>query len=177
MKLSDLNINAPELIAAARKTMTFGAIDLAVRTFLPISAKSDFITFVINNALDQQTGTCSPVRLEIYFTLAAAKWYADIDIEWSTPEEVTAIYDAFVLSGFAEQLEEVVGDDYQMMIDLTNDTVEDLTRYSMSLAGMLSTIGQNTSEIDGQLSEIMAKVKDKEGLEVLDEIRNVVGKD
>lgn len=177
MKLSDLNINTPDLIAAARVNWTFGAHDLAVRKYLPISEKTDFINFVIFNSLDSTTGTCSPLRSEVYFALAVAKWYAGLEFELDTTETVTNIYDTLELSGFNREIGDVIGEDYHMILDMTNDTIDDYTRYSTSLAGMLNTIGQNTNEIDKQLSEVMEKIKDKEGLETLDAIKNVVGTD
>lgn len=177
MKLSDLNINLEEELAAARETMTFGATEFAVRTYLPISEKSDLLSSVIRDSLDQTTGTCSAIRLELYFSLAVVKWYAGIELEWSTPEEATQIYDTLVLSGFLAQLEDTIGSDYDDMVNMVNDTVESLTRYSTSLAGMLSAIGQNTEQIDSELSEIMEKIRSKDGVETLDELRNMVEND
>nr|DAG20608.1 MAG TPA: hypothetical protein [Caudoviricetes sp.] len=53
-------------------------ITLEIRNYLPVDEKAEFIQFIVNHALDNMTGCFSPVRIEVYFSIAVCKWYASI---------------------------------------------------------------------------------------------------
>ena len=40
---------------------------------------------------------------------------------------------------------------------------------------MIDIVTRNTQDVDKKLSELIEKVKNKEGIEVLSEIKNIVG--
>ena len=178
MLISELNIDLDAQLAAAHTTMPFGAHDLDVRKYLPVAEKSDLITYVIKSALDERTGTCAPIRLEIYFALPIAHWYAGIDLPpENDPSSATTLYDTLEISGFYSQLVTELGTEYANLLTLVEDTVEDMTRYNNSVAGTLELISKDSTEIDSQLSSTLEKIRNKEGLELLEEIKNVGGTD
>lgn len=154
------------------------SISLEIRQYLPISEKADFVTFVVDSAIDEATGCFSPVRLEVYFGVALAKWYANISFTEKQMQDITKTYDLLEENKIIDLINEVIPDDESDFIhDLVNDTVEDIARYNNSFAGMLRGMTDEAGNLGTSIDDILAKVKDRQGLEVLEEIKNVVGKD
>ena len=174
MKYSELNLRAPEV---EKRTIKLNSdVDLEVRTYLPIDAKADLITWVINLALDDRTGCISPVRFEVCFTIAVVKWYTDLEIDEDIP--LSEIYDMFELNDTINQVMGVIPvDEIDFLKDLARDTAEDLVRYNNSFAGMVSVMNNDANNLDVELNKILDSIKNKEGLEQLAVIKDVVGSD
>ena len=63
------------------------------------------------------------------------------------------------------------------MRDLAEETVADVARYNSSAAGIVQSMVDSSGSLDKQLSDIIQKVQSKEGLELLDMIKNEGKKD
>jgi hypothetical protein len=162
MKYSELNLRAPEV--ENRTIKLNSGVDLEVRTYLPIDAKADLITWVINLALDDHTGCISPVRFEVCFTIAVVKWYTNLEIDEDIP--LSEIYDMFELNDIINQVMGAIPvDELDFLKDLARDTAEDLVRYNNSFAGMISVMNNDANNLDTELNKILDSIKNKEGLE------------
>lgn len=175
MTFEDLKLDPIELITAEVK-LNCNGLTIGVQQYLPINDKAEFIMYVVNNAVDQSTGCFSPVRLNVFYSLAIVQWYAGVDI--SNIEDVADAYDKLDKYRIIEDILSAIPKDEREFIDsLVNDTIEDIARYNNSFAGMISTMTSDATNLDKSIQEILEKVKNKEGLEILSEIKNVVGKD
>lgn len=174
MKYSELNLREPEV--ENRVVKLDGDIDLAVRAYLPIDDKANLITWAINLALDDRTGCISPVRFEVCFTIAVVKWYCDLEIDEDIP--LSKIYDMFELNDVTNKVMGAIPvEEIDFLRDLAKDTAEDLVRYNNSFAGMLSVMSNDANNLDEQLADILSQIKNREGLEQLSVIKDVVGSD
>lgn len=153
-------------------------IILEIRNYLPIDEKSEFIQFIVNHALDQMTGCFSPVRVEVYFSVAVCKWYANIAFTDKQMMDISKTYDLLEENGVIDQIISTIPEDeIEFMKELVNDTVNDITRYNSSAAGIIQAMTTNASGLDTQITEILDKIKNGENLETLAVIKDVVGKD
>lgn len=153
-------------------------LNLEIRQYLPITEKADFVTFIVDNAIDETTGCFSPIRLEVCFGIALAKWYANISFTEKQMQDITKIYDLLEENKIIDLINQAIPDDESDFIhDLVNDTVEDISRYNNSFAGMLHGMTDEAGNLGTSLDDILERVKNRQGLEVLSEIKNVVGKD
>lgn len=151
---------------------------LEIRDYLPIDEKSEFIQFIVNHALDQMTGCFSPVRVEVYFSVAVCKWYANIAFTDKQMMDISKTYDLLEENGVIDQIISTIPEDeIEFMKELVNDTVNDITRYNSSAAGIIQAMTTNASGLDTQITEILDKIKNGENLETLAVIKDVVGKD
>lgn len=150
-------------------------ITLDLKTYLPINEKVQLISFVVDNAIDESTGCFSPVRLNVYYSIGVLIYYCGLDIE---DINVVETYDLFEKLGiFNAVLSEIPEEERQFMEDLLDNTVEDIARYNHSAAGIIHSMTNDAGNLSDSLQDILAKIKDREGLEVLSEIKNVVGND
>lgn len=149
---------------------------ISVRQYLPIEEKEELIRYVVNAALDDKTGCFSPLRLEVYFCLAVCKWYTDIAIE--PLSDAGQLYDLLDSSGLMSQImSNISKEELDFVKDLVTETTNDIARYNNSAAGIIQNLSNSTEGLDNQLSEVIEKIKNSEGLETLSAIKDVVGKD
>ena len=79
-------------------------ITLEIRNYLPVDEKAEFIQFIVNHALDDMTGCFSPIRIEVYFSIAVCKWYANITFTEKQMTEVSKTYDLLEENGVIDQI-------------------------------------------------------------------------
>lgn len=174
MKYSELNLRAPEVEKV--KVKLDSGIDLEVRTYLPIVEKANLITWAIDMAIDDKTGCISPVRFEVFFTLGVLRWYADLEFDEGI--DLSEVYDIFELTDVTNKIMGIIPvEEIDFLKDLAKDTAEDIVRYNNSFAGMLSVMSSDANNLDTELNNILEQIKNREGLEQLAVIKDVVGSD
>lgn len=151
-------------------------ITLTVKNYLPIAEKTNMINFIVNAALDDTTGCFSPIRVEVYFGLAICRWYAGIILDDLADAGET--YDILESNGIIQAIMDTIpGDEMEFVRDLVQDTISDISRYNSSAAGIIQMMSSNAGNLDSQITDILEKIKNGEGLETLSVIKDVVGKD
>lgn len=160
------------------KEIDFKDMVLEVRTYLPINDKTQFIQFVVNGALDEMTGTFSPLRTEVYFAIAICRWYAGITFTEEDLVNVAVVYDALETNGVIDAImSEIPEEEMGFISSLVEETTKDIARYNSSAAGIIQSMSSDASGLDTQITQILDKIKNSEGLEQLAVIKDVVGKD
>lgn len=151
---------------------------LDVLTYLPIREKTEMLQFIVNNVIDPKTGCASPIRTEIYFSIAVCHWYGGIDFSNEDMANIGDVYDALELNKVIQTIiDHVPYDEINFMRDLAEETVADVARYNSSAAGIIQSMADSSGSLDKQLSDIIQKVQSREGLEMLDMIKNEGKKD
>ena len=154
------------------------SLNVGVLQYLPIEEKGKLITFVVGHAIDDKTGCFSPLRVEVFFNLALAKWYCGITFTDKQVRDAGKVYDALESNGFFEEMRSKMNaNEYQAIESLLSETLEDIARYNNSFAGMLSTMSGDAEGLDNQIKTIMEQIRNKEGLEQLSAIKDMVGTD
>ncbi len=175
MTFTKLGLKAKKEIAPLKLT---DDITLEIRNYLPVDEKAEFIQFIVNHALDGMTGCFSPIRIEVYFSIAVCKWYANITFTEKQMTEVSKTYDLLEENSVIDKIVSTIPEDeIEFMRELVNDTVSDIARYNSSAAGIIQSMSTNAGGLDSQITEILEKIKNGEGMETLSVIKDVVGKD
>ena len=149
--------------------------EVEVKHYLPIDDKGKLVNQVINGALDINTGCFSPLRLNVYFDIAVMEYYCGVNLDGCSIPEA---YDILESSGLMSKvLAEIPEEERNFIQSLVDETAQDIARYNNSFAGMVSNVSSEAGQLDTSIQDILEKIKNKEGLEVLSEIKNVVGTD
>lgn len=155
-----------------------GGKKLNVLTYLPMKDKTEMLQFIVNNVIDPKTGCASPIRMEIYFSIAMCHWYGRIDFSNEDMAKISDVYDALEVNKVIQTVVDYVPyDEINFMRDLAEETVADVARYNSSAAGIVQSMADSSGSLDKQLSDIIKKVQSREGLEMLDMIKNEGKKD
>lgn len=171
MTFEELNIKP---VDDMKRSITIGGdIKLDIVQYLPIKDKADLITYIVDNAVDEMTGCFSPVRLNVYYSLAIVKWYAGVDI--SAVDDVPSVYDMLEQNNIINMiLAEIPEEERNYMSKLIDDTVEDISRYNNSFAGMVSNISSEANVLDKSVSDLLEKFRSKENLEVFNSVKDMI---
>lgn len=159
-------------------SIKFNDVDITVLQYLPIEEKVEFLQYVVSSSLDDTTGCFSPIRVEVYFGLAICKWYTDIEFE--DLDDISKNYDLLDSSGLLSLIMRTIPkEELMFMNDLVEQTTADICRYNNSAAGIIYNITSKSDadNLTKQIQEIMDKVNNKEGLELLSVIKDAVGND
>ncbi|MCM1217908.1 MAG: hypothetical protein NC548_25750 [Lachnospiraceae bacterium] len=151
-------------------------LSFKVRRYLPIDKKIELIGFVVDNALDAETGTFSPVRVNVAFDVGLMMYYANFSFD--ADDNLAEIYDLLEGNRVVDSVMAAIPEEeLKFMKKLVDETVTDIARFNTSAAGIIHSMSENAGNLDENLTDILSKIRDKKGLEVLDEIKNVVGND
>lgn len=162
----------------ALETVKVGEVEISVRQYLPIDDKTKFIQFVVDNALDENTGCFSPVRVEVYFSIAVCKWYANMSFTDKQMKDIGKTYDLLEENNIIDLITGAIDkNEIQFMNELINDTIRDIARYNSSAAGIIQSMNSSASSLDKEITNILEKIKKGEGLEQLAAIKDAVGPD
>lgn len=176
MLYSNLKAALPQNFITATKEIELNEnLVLQVRQYVPTEEKAKIVQYVVNMSLDDRTGCFSPIRVNVYYAIAMLQHYCGIDFE---DENLVDAYDQLDSCGFITSvLDNIPEEERRYMENLVNDTIEDIAKYNTSFAGTIQAATSEANNLDSSVTDILNKIKNKEGLEVLDEIKNVVGTD
>ena len=173
MKLEELGL---ELDTRVTKLKINDDIELDVRRYLPVAEKTQMLQYIINAALDDRTGCFSPLRIEIYYSLAICKWYAGI--EFDPESDPGQNYDLLESNGIVDWvISRIPEDEAKFITRLVEETTADIARYNSSAAGIIQNMSVDADGLNNQITDILSKIQAGEGLETLAAIKDVVGTD
>lgn len=170
---NDLNLSLNERYSIIK----FNDIDIKVLQYLPVQKKVELLQYVVSSSLDNVTGCFSPIRVEVYFGLAICNWYTNVNFELNNLE-VDAKYDLVDSSGLlSEIMKAIPSEELDFISDLVEQTVEGISAYNSSAAGIIHNINSNTSDLNEQIQETIKKVNTKENIDIFKTIKDMVEKD
>ena len=174
INFSDLKLEVKESISEVK----VGDNTIWVRNWLPMQLKEDFFNYVIQNSLDPTTNTFSPLRTEVYFAIAACQYYGQIEF---TEEELTTkildTYDALDSNGIIQNvIDNIDADELVFMQDGIEKICNAIETYSNSFAGQMSVMTSDADSFNKSVEELTNKIKNREGLELLEEIHALESK-
>ncbi len=153
-----------------------GTYTIRVLQYLPTEGKANLIQYVVDKSIDNMTGCFSPLRVNIYFAIGLIRSYCGIHFDDDI--RVDEAYDMLESLGIVDKIiESIPVDERKYIENLINDTIKDIARYNNSFAGTMAVMASDSQELDDSIKDILENIKNKEGLEVLSEIKNVVGTD
>lgn len=153
----------------------FGDIELNIRNYLTTREKAKLIQFVVEGALDDNTGCFSPLRVDVYFSIAICGWYAGIIFDEEDAKNIESVYDALDSNGVLQCIINAIpSEEFNFIQDLVNNTIEDIAKYNSSAAGIIKNMTVDADGLGSQIENILEKVKNGEGLETLSVIKDMV---
>lgn len=170
MTYKELNLEIEAPVNATKIEVNGQTIE--VQSTLPVRAKMAFVNFIVQNAVNQNTGMFDPITLDIYFSLALIRWYAGITFE--DGDDLLDAYDAFENYGVIDKVQAAIDpSEYEWMKQLVEETVDHVEKYNTSFAGVVQMANTDASGLNEQLNEILKNIQDNKD-ELANEINNVV---
>lgn len=171
MKFEELGLTP---VKCENKEIFINGVSVKVKSFLSIQEKIDVISWIIQNAQNQNTGIVSSVKVSVYLALALVKWYTDIELPEGIDDRV--IYDLLNTNKvFDTIVNNIDNTDYNNLINLLQQTIDEGTKYNFSALGILNNMTSSSAGLAEQAQKIINEVKAGKDLELLSEIKNITG--
>lgn len=172
VSLNKLNLKMEKEV----KTIDLESAQVNVLQYLPQQEKASFIEFVLNYCIDDSTGCSSPIREETYFMLAIIKYYTDINLTDKQIQDAPKTYDLLETNGIFDMvIAHIPEEEFQFIRSMTTESIVEIVQYNTSFMGIAMNFSKQSSMLDSQVTDILEKIKNKEGLELLDGIKQIVG--
>lgn len=149
---------------------------IRVLQYLPIDGKANLVQYVVNAAVDNNTGCFSPIRVNVYYAIGLLRSYCGIHFD--ELQDVAQAYDLLENTGILNKVMMAIPEDERTYMEtLINDTIKDISRYNNSFAGMISAMSGDAADLGTAIEDILEKIRNKDGMEFLGQIRTAVGTD
>ena len=102
-------------------------------------------------------------------------YYTNISFTDKQIEEAPKTYDKLESNGLFDIIFNAIPDsELEFLEDCINETAADITSYANSALSLVKTMSNDAGALDEQLNDILEKIKNKEDLEELSAIKDIV---
>lgn len=174
MTIEELNL-AP--LERATKEIFINGQSVNVKPSLSFADRTEMIYWILNNSVDANTGMVSPIKTTVYIALGIVRWYSDIDL----PDDVLgkdprALYDLLEDNGVFDSIANVINEkEYKNLVALLQQTIDEYRKFNYSAYGILNSLTSSSADLAEQARKTIESVKDREGIELLGAIKDIVG--
>lgn len=157
------------------KTIVIAEQEIVVEQYLPVQEKMVMLENVLNHTIDE-TGFFNPTRLEVFFTLYLIKTYTNISITDKMIEDAVKTFDLLEMNGIVDTVVKAIPDEeYNMLFDATEETVEHVSAHLTSFAGTMKTVLADYSATQMDLDTMSKTLNDPEQIGLLKNIIEKIG--
>ena len=157
------------------KVIEFNEQVIEVKQYLPINAKLELISNVINLSADDNN-FANPVKIHVFTTLEVIEQYTNINFTEKQKEDPTKLFDLLESSGLSNLiLEAIPEEEYAMIVNGVIDSTEAVYNYRNSVLGILDSVSADYSAIDLDATELQKKIGDPDNLALLKQILTKLG--
>lgn len=173
-KISFTKLNKIKSLPAI--TATIGDQIVEIEQYLPLEAKVDLITSVIEQSGNGEEGFFNIVKLEAYYIIEMIRAYTNISFTEKQLEDTAKLYDAIKLNNIWPIIADVIPEfekDYIWNNILT--LAREITTYNNSVLGILKAVSNDRDQLNFDITELMNQIKDPEALTLVKDMLNQTG--
>lgn len=154
------------------KELTYNENTFNVRSHLFMEEKLALIGNIINSSVDENT-YYNPARLHIYYVVGIVKAYTDITF---VDDNVLEAYDALVISGLWEQIEQWIDEaELKFIKENVLQTIENIYDYRNSVMGVIESFNASADNLKLDSEEIQKNLSDPNNLKLVKDILEKMG--
>lgn len=158
------------------KTITIDGQTIEVEQYLPLEKKLDLITSVIEQSGNGEEGFFNIVKLEAYYIIEMLRAYTNISFTEKQLEDTAKLYDAIKLNGVWAAAINIIPEVERTYIwDNIMTLAREVTAYNNSVLGILKAVSNNRDNLNFDITELIAQIKDPEALELVKNMLNQTG--
>lgn len=147
-------------------TFIFNDQNIEIKQYLSMHEKMLMINEIINYiATTTPQSFKNPLGLELITNLKIIEYYTNINFTDKQKEDLEKLYDLMESNKlFSAIIEAIPAEEYSLLINLIEESVEAFGSYKSSLVGMLENIKYDYSNAESDLINIQNQIKDPESL-------------
>lgn len=157
------------------KTIEINGQTVEVKQYLSVDDKLKIITNVLQNSADDNN-FANPVKVEVFFNLELIYNYTDIAFTDKQKENPNNLYDLLEENNiFTQIITEIPVDEYQLLYDWTQETIDAFYKYRNSVMGIMEQISTDYKDLDFNATKIQKEIGDPNNIKLLKDVMTKLG--
>lgn len=149
---------------------------IEVKQYLPIAEKSELITRVLNNSVDENTGYYNLLKLDMNLGLEIVYAYSNISFTEKQKEDPMKLYDMLNASKVLNLIIGLVPDgEFYYLNKTTHEMANNIVSYRNSAMGIMEAISADYSNLDLDATDIQKKLNDPDNMALLKDVLTKLG--
>ena len=158
------------------QTVEYNDQTIEVKQYLPIAEKSELITRVLNNSVDENTGYYNLLKLDMNLGLEIVYAYSNISFTEKQKEDPMKLYDMLNASKVLNLIIGLVPDgEFYYLNKTTYEMANNIVSYRNSAMGIMEAISTDYSNLDLDATDIQKKLNDPDNMALLKDVLTKLG--
>lgn len=158
------------------QTVEYNDQTIEVKQYLPIAEKSELITRVLNNSVDENTGYYNLLKLDMNLGLEIVYAYSNISFTEKQKEDPMKLYDMLNASKVLNLIIGLVPDgEFYYLNKTTHEMASNIVTYRNSVMGIMEAISADYSNLDLDATDIQKKLNDPDNMALLKDVLTKLG--
>lgn len=158
------------------QTVEYNDQTIEVKQYLPIAEKSELITRVLNNSVDENTGYYNLLKLDMNLGLEIVYAYSNISFTEKQKEDPMKLYDMLNASKVLNLIIGLVPDgEFYYLNKTTHEMASNIVAYRNSAMGIMEAISADYSNLDLDATDIQKKLNDPDNMTLLKDVLTKLG--
>lgn len=158
------------------QTVEYNDQTIEVKQYLPIAEKSELITRVLNNSVDENTGYYNFLKLDMNLGLEIVYAYSNISFTEKQKEDPMKLYDMLNASKVLNLIIGLVPDgEFYYLNKTTHEMANNIVTYRNSAMGIMEAISADYSNLDLDATDIQKKLNDPDNMALLKDVLTKLG--
>lgn len=158
------------------QTVEYNDQTIEVKQYLPIAEKSELITRVLNNSVDENTGYYNLLKLDMNLGLEIVYTYSNISFTEKQKEDPMKLYDMLNASKVLNLIIGLVPDgEFYYLNKTTHEMANNIVTYRNSAMGIMEAISADYSNLDLDATDIQKKLNDPDNMALLKDVLTKLG--
>ncbi len=169
-----LGINKEELNKV--QTVEYNGQTIEVKQYLPVTEKSELITRVLNNSVDENNGYYNLLKMDMYLALEIVYAYSNISFTEKQKEDSAKLYDMLNASRVLNLIIGLVPEgEFYYLNKTVHEMANNIVAYRNSAMGIMERITTDYSNLDLDASAIQKELADPNNMTLLKDILTKLG--
>lgn len=169
-----LGINKEELNKV--QTVEYNGQTIEVKQYLPVIEKSELITRVLNNSVDENNGYYNLLKMDMYLALEIVYAYSNISFTEKQKEDPMKLYDMLNASRVLNLIIGLVPEgEFYYLNKTVHEMANNIVAYRNSAMGIMERITTDYSNLDLDASAIQKELADPNNMTLLKDILTKLG--
>ncbi len=158
------------------QTVEYNDQTIEVKQYLPIVEKSELITRVLNNSVDENTGYYNLLKLDMNLGLEIVYAYSNISFTEKQKEDPMKLYDMLNASKVLNLIIGLVPDgEFYYLNKTTHEMANNIVTYRNSAMGIMEAISADYSNLNLDATDIQKKLNDPDNMALLKDVLTKLG--
>lgn len=169
-----LGINKEELNKV--QTVEYNGQTIEVKQYLPVIEKSELITRVLNNSVDENNGYYNLLKMDMYLALEIVYAYSNISFTEKQKEDSAKLYDMLNASRVLNLIIGLVPEgEFYYLNKTVHEMANNIVAYRNSAMGIMERITTDYSNLDLDATAIQKELADPNNMTLLKDILTKLG--